>query len=119
MDDYRRSLTPYPFVKGKNSEFRYKSSVWLIRGLDILFWGMSSLFLILAIAIFGSNPLWAITLLISVVLVCPLVPIHFGAKLGLAAFGVFPPSVALPLCAAVLVLWGVGVLRGPSSEDPE
>lgn len=119
MDDYRRSLTPYPFVEGQNSEFRYKSSKWLVRGLDIIFWGMSGLFLMLAIAIFSSNPLWAISLLITTALVCPLVPIHFVAKLGLASFSVFPPVVALPMTGVLVVVWGLSVLRGPSSSGSE
>ncbi|MEM9215667.1 MAG: hypothetical protein AAGD25_15170 [Cyanobacteria bacterium P01_F01_bin.150] len=119
MDDYRRSLTPSPFVEGKNSKFLHSSSQWLANGLDIIFWGMSGLFVMLAIASFSANVAWAITLLISAILVCPLVPIHFVAKLCLATFSVFPPSLSLSMIVVLGVLWLTTVLRGPANDSSD
>ena len=117
MNDYRRSLTPFPFVDGKNSESRYKGSVWMARGVDALFWLISTLSFVLGLASLSTNVAWGIALLVSAVLVCPLVPVHFVAKLCLSAFSVFPPSLALSLSVGIGGLWLTTVLRGPASDN--
>ena len=119
MNDYRRSLTPYPYVAGKNSDFLYRSSKWLAKGLDLIFWIEVSLFVILAIALFSTNLFWALTFLISAVLICPLVPIHFAAKLVLSVFAVLPPSIASPMAVALGGLWLIAALRGPATNDSD
>ncbi|NEN92113.1 MAG: hypothetical protein F6K48_25710 [Okeania sp. SIO3H1] len=85
---YKVTLTPVPYRPKINSKRLYRLSLALVVALKFILWTIAGLFLAIAIILLPN--LWAIAFLLAALIVSPVAPIHWIAKLAISTVIVFP-----------------------------
>ncbi|MEL7039244.1 MAG: hypothetical protein AAFO04_27075 [Cyanobacteria bacterium J06592_8] len=107
---YRSALTPVPYRPDFNSKRRYQFSCFLSDSLNFCFWAIAGLLLAIAFMLLTANLMWAIAFFLTALIISPLIPVHWIAKLAIAALVSFPMAIAIYSIVGILIIWGFWVL---------
>lgn len=106
----RSALTPVPYRPNFNSKRGYQFSCFLSNCLNFCFWIIAGLFLAIAFMLLTANVMWAIALFLTALVISPLMPIHWIAKLTIAALMSFSNETAIYPVMGLFLVWGFWTL---------
>ena len=107
---YRSTLTPVPYRPNHNSKRLNQFAWFLSSSLNFCFWAIAGLLLAIAFMLLTANLMWAFAIFLTALMVSPLIPIHWIAKLAIAALVSFPNEIAMYPITAIFLIWGFWVL---------